>query len=161
MHLRGRRALRRTAGGTGLALLIPVLLLAGCGATNSDASAKTRLVSQANAICASALRSAASLKAPKSKSELVPFSERTSSIVSKLASELAGVKPPSSVRAAYDTFVKTVAGEARLLAQVVAALRTRSAARARQALQGLSASAVDEEAKGLGITECARTASAG
>lgn len=145
----------------GLALLAAVVLLSGCGSTKSSASTQAQFVSNANAICVAGLRSAARLKAPKSTAELLSFSERTSSIVSKLASELRGVRAPANDRAAYSGFVRSVAREARLLEEAVAALRARSAARARRALEGLSSNAANEQAKALGISDCARTVSPG
>ena len=107
------------------------------------------------------LRSAARLKAPKSTAELLSFSERTSSIVSKLSSELRGVTAPANDRAAYSRFVRSVAREARLLEEAVAALRVRSAARARRALEALSSNVANEQAQALGISDCARTVSPG
>jgi hypothetical protein len=142
-------------------MLAAVALLAGCGGTSSSAPTQARFAAHANAICVAGLHSAARLKAPKSKAELLSFSERTSSIVSKLASELGGVKAPANARAAYSRFVKSVAREARLLEDAVAGLRARNAARARRALQGLSSNAANQQAKALGLTDCARTVSPG
>jgi hypothetical protein len=159
--LRGYRGRRLNSGGSCLALLAAVALLSGCGGTKSSAPTQAQFVAQANAICVAGLRSAARLKAPKSTAQLLSFSERTSSIVSQLASELGGVKSPANARAAYSRFVKSVAREARLLEDAVAALRARSAARARRALEGLSSDAANKEAKALRITDCARTVSPG
>ena len=142
-------------------MLAAVTLLAGCGDSKGSVSTQARFVAHTNAICVAGLRSAALLKAPKSTAELLSFSERTSSIVSKLASELANVKAPANDRAEYSRFVKSVAREAQLLEDAVAALRARSAVRARRALEGLSSTGANEEAKSLGITECARTVSPG
>jgi len=142
-------------------MLLAVAVLAGCGATNKAASTQAHFVTRANTICVAGLRSAAHLKTPKSTAELLSFSERTSAIVSKLASELSGVRAPANDRAAYGRFVKSVAREARLLGDAVGALRARSAARARRALEGLSSNAANEQAKALGIADCARTVSPG
>jgi hypothetical protein len=144
-----------------LGILVSVLLVSGCGISNSSATTHAQFVSRANAVCAVALRNAARLKTPKAPAELLSFSERTNSIVSNLASELKGIKPPSNSRVVYNRFLTTVAHEARLLGEVVDALRAGSAARARAALQALNSNAVNEEAKTLGITECARTVTPG
>lgn len=160
-ELRGFSSHRRCRNGTHLALLAAVALLSGCSGTNSSASTQAQFAERANAICVAGLRSAARLKAPKSTAELLSFSERTSSIVSKLAGELGGVKAPAEDRAAYSRFVKSVAREARLLEDAVAALRARNALRARRALEGLSSNTANEEAKALGIADCARTVSPG
>lgn len=160
-NLRGSRGRRASTGGTCVAMLAAVTLLSSCGGTSGSASTQAQFIARANAICVAGLRSAARLNAPKSTSQLLTFSERTSSIVSKLASELRGVKAPSNARAAYTRFIKTVAQEARLLEDAVAALRARSAARARRALEGLSSNAANEQAKALGLTDCARTVSPG
>jgi hypothetical protein len=108
-----------------------------------------------------ALRSAARLKTPTSPGEVLAFSEQTTSIVSRLANELKGIRPPSNSRVAYNRFLTTVANETRLLGEVVEALRAGSAARARAALKGLNSNVVNEQAKTLGITECARTVTPG
>jgi hypothetical protein len=142
-------------------VLAAVLLLSGCGGAKSSAPTQAQFVARANAICAADLRSAAHLKSPRSAAELLPFSEHTSAIVSTLASELDGVTPPSSSRVAYTRFLKTLAREAHLLDEVVTGLRTRSALRARRALEGLNSNAVNQQAQALGIAECARTISSG
>jgi hypothetical protein len=142
-------------------MLAAVVLLSGCGRAKSSAPTQAQFVARANAICAAGLRSAAHLKSPKSTAELLPFSEQTSSIVSKLASDLDGVTPPSRSRVSYARFLRTLAREARLLDEVVTGLRAHSALRARRALEGLSSDAVNEQAKALGIAVCARTVSSG
>ena len=134
-----------------------MLLICSCGGSNSAAPAQAQFASQANAICAVALRSAARLKTPKSAAELLPFSEQASSIVSKVVRELKGVTPPPDSRLAYNGFLMASAHEARMLGELVQALRAGSTGRARSALQALNSNAVNEEAKALGITECART----
>jgi len=146
---------------TGLGILVCVLLICSCGGSHSAAPTQAQFASQANAVCAVALRSAARLKTPKSAAELLPFSERASSIVSKVVSELKGVTPPPNSRVAYNRFLMTSAHEARILGELVHALRVASPARARVALQALKSNAVNEEAKALGITECARTVTPG
>jgi hypothetical protein len=108
-----------------------------------------------------ALRSAAGVKIPKSAAELLPFFERAGSIVSKLVSELKAVTPPSSSRVAYRRFLTTAAHEAQMIHQVTQALRVGDAAEARAAIQALSSDAVNEDAKALGVTECARTVARG
>lgn len=158
----GRSSRRRPSGGLSrLALLVAAVLLVGCGSAKSSDSTRAQFVAHANAICVAGLRSAARLKAPKSTAGLLSFSERTSSIVSKLARELGAVRAPANDRPAYSRFVKSVAREARLLEEAVAALRARSAARARRALEGLSSNAANEEAKALGVADCARSVSPG
>jgi hypothetical protein len=156
-------ASRRASGRAGVAIVVAALLLSSCGSSKSPSSSPTQaqFASRANAICVAGLRSAARLTAPKSTAELLSFSERTSSIVSKLASELGGVEAPPNDRAAYSRFVTSVAREARLLEDAVAALRARSAVRARRALEGLSSDGANEQAKALGIEDCARTVSPG
>jgi hypothetical protein len=146
---------------TGLGVLVSALLICSCGGSNSPAPTKARFVSRANAICAVGLRSAARLKTPRSPAELLLFSERASSIVSKAASELKNLNPPSSSRVAYERFLTTLADEARLNGDVVAALRAGNAARARAALKALNSNSVNEEARALGLTECARTVTPG
>ncbi len=144
-------------------MVVAALLLSSCGSSNSSGSTSTQaqFATRANAICVAGLRSAARLQAPKSTAELLSFSEQTSAIVSRLASELGDVKAPANDRTAYSRFVKSVAREAKLLEDAVAALRARSAARARRALEGLSSTGADEQAKALGIADCARTVSPG
>ena len=144
-------------------MVVAALLLSSCGSSKSPNSTSTQaqFVTHANAICIAGLRSAARLQAPKSTAELLSFSERTSSIVSRLASELASVQAPANDRAEYSRFVKSVAREAQLLEDAVAALRARSAVRARRALEGLSSTGANEDAKALGITDCARTVTPG
>jgi hypothetical protein len=146
---------------TRLGIFLSVLLISGCGGSNSSGPTQAQFVSRANAACAVALRSAARLKTPTSPAELLVFSEQTTSIVSRVANELEGIRPPSSARIAYNRFLTTVAGETRLLGEVVEALRAGSAARARAALKGLNSNVVNDEAKALGITECARTVTRG
>jgi hypothetical protein len=53
------------------------------------------------------------------------------------------------------------AREARMIGELAQALRAGSAARARATLQAFNSNAVNEEAKALGITECARTITPG
>ena len=144
-----------------LAMLAASVPLASCGASKSSAPTQAQFAAHANAICVAGLRSAARLKAPQSTAELLSFSEHTSSIVAKLAHELSGVQAPPSIRARYSRFVKSVAREAQLLEQTVAGLRARNAVRAREALEGLSSNTAKEEAKALGISDCARTVSPG
>jgi hypothetical protein len=108
-----------------------------------------------------ALRSAAGVKVPKSAAELLPFFERASSIVSKLVSELKAVTPPSSLRVTYRRFLTAAAHEAQTLHEVTQALRVGNAAGARAGIQALSSDAVNEDAKSLGVTECARTVARG
>jgi len=144
-----------------VATLAACALLAGCGSAGKPAPTQAQFAAHANAICVAGLRSAARLKTPKSTGELLSFSEQTSSIVSKLAHELSGVQPPAGARARYNRFVESVAREAQLLEQAVAGLRARNAVRARQALEALSSNTGKEEAKALGITDCARTVSPG
>jgi hypothetical protein len=143
------------------ATLAACALLAGCGSTSKPAPTQAQFAAHANAICVAGLRSAARLKAPNSTAELLSFSEQTSAIVSKLAHELSGVQAPANVRTRYSRFVKTVAREAQLLEEAVAGLRARNAVRAREALEALSSDTGKEEAKALGITDCARTVSPG
>jgi hypothetical protein len=152
---------RLSPAGTCLAMLTACALLAGCGGASNPAPTQAQFAAHANAICVASLRSAARLKAPKSTAELLSFSEQTSAIVSKLAHELNGVQAPASAQARYSHFVKSVAREAQLLEQAVAGLRARNAVRARDALEALSSNAGKEEAKALGITDCARTVSPG
>jgi hypothetical protein len=142
---------------TRLGMLVSVLLTCSCGGSSSAAPTQAQFASRADALCASALRSAGRLKTPRSAAELLPFSERASSIVSKLASELKGVTPPPNSRVAYDRFLMAAAREARMLGELGQALRVGRSARARAALQALNSNAVNEEAKALGITECAGT----
>lgn len=144
-----------------LATLAACALLAGCGSTGSSAPTQAQFAARANAICVAGLRSAARLKAPKSTAELLSFSEQTSAIVSKLAHELSDVQAPTSAQARYSQFIKSVAREAKLLEDAVAGLRARDAVRARKALEGLSSNGANEEAKALGIADCARTVSPG
>ncbi len=143
------------------ATLAACALLAGCGSAGSPAPTQAQFAAHANAICVGGLRSAARLKPPKSTAELLSFSEQTSAIVSKLAHELNGVQAPTSARPGYSRFVKSVAREAQLLEEAVAGLRARNAVRARDALEALSSNTGKEEAKALGITDCARTVSPG
>lgn len=138
-----------------------VVLVCGCGGSTGTGPTQAEFVTRANAFCAVALRSAASVKTPKSAAGLLPFSERASSIVSKLVSELKAVTPPSSSRVAYSRFLTTSAHEAQMLGELEQALRVGSTARARTALQALNSDAVNEEAKALGLTECARTVTRG
>lgn len=133
------------------------LLVCGCGGSTGMGPTKGEFVTRANAFCAVTLRSAASIKAPKSAGELLPFSERASSIVSKLVSELKAVTPPSNLRVAYSRFLATSSHEAQILNELEQALRVGSTARAHTALQALNSDAANEEAKALGLTECART----
>lgn len=142
-------------------MLAALALLAGCGSSKSSAPTQAQFAAHANAICVAGLRSAARLKAPKSTAELLSFSEQTSAIVSKLAHDLGGVQAPTNARARYSRFVKSVAREAQLLEEAVAGLRARDAVRARQALEALSSNTGNEQAKALGITDCARTVSPG
>ncbi len=142
---------------TGLGIVILALVISSCGGSSSAAPTQAQFASRADALCAGALRSAGRLKTPKSAAELLPFSERASAIVSKLTSQLKGVTPPPKSRVAYNRFLIAAAREARTLGELVQALRAGSTARARAALQALNSNAVNEEAKALGITECART----
>jgi hypothetical protein len=144
-----------------LAILAACALLAGCGSTSSSSPTQAQFAAHANSICVAGLRRAARLKAPTSTAQLLSFSEQTSAIVSKLAHELYAVQAPASARARYSHFVKSVAREAELLEQAVAGLRARDAVRARQALESLSSNRGKEEAKALGISDCARTVSPG
>jgi hypothetical protein len=143
-------------------MLVSTLLVCGCGGSTGTGATQAEFVTRANAFCAVALRSAASVKTPKSAAELLPFSERASSIVSKLVSELKAVTPPSNSRAAYSRFLATSSHEAQMLGELEQALRVGSTTRAHAALQALnSGDAVNEEAKALGLTECARTVTRG
>lgn len=146
---------------TGLGMLVSVLLICSCGRSNSAAPTQAQFASQANAVCAVALRSAARLKTPKSVTELLLFSERAGSIVSKVVGELKGVTPPPNSRVAYNRFLMVSAHEARILGELAHALRIASPARTRVALQALKSNAVNEAAKALGIKECARTVTPG
>jgi hypothetical protein len=140
---------------------VSVLLICECGGSSGAGPTQAEFVTRANAVCAVALRSAASVKIPKSATELLPFFERASSIVSKLVSELKAVTPPSSSRVAYRRFLTAAAHEAQTLHEVIQALRLGNAAGARAGIQALSSDAVNEDAKSLGITECARTVARG
>jgi hypothetical protein len=146
---------------TGLGMLACVLLICSCGASNSAGPTRAQFVSRANAVCAAALTSAGRLNTPKSAAELLHFSERASSIVSKVVSELKGVMAPPDLRVAYNTFLTASAHELRMLGELVQALRAGNAARAHTTLQAFSSNTVNEQAKALGITECARTVTPG
>ncbi|HTC73067.1 MAG TPA: hypothetical protein VK655_09275 [Solirubrobacteraceae bacterium] len=159
--LRSTVGRRLSPAGTCLAMLAACALLAGCGSAGNPAPTQAQFAAHANAICVAGLRSATRLKAPKSTAELLSFSEQTSAIVARLAHELHGVQAPTSAQAHYNHFVKSVAREAQLLEDAVAGLRARNAVRARQALEALSSNAANEEAKALGISDCARTVSPG
>lgn len=146
----------------GLGMLVSTLLVCGCGGSTGAGPTQAEFVTRANAFCTVALRSAASVKTPKSAAELLSFSEQASAIVSKLVSELKAVTPPSNSRVAYSRFLTTSAHEARMLGELEQALRVGSTARAHAALQALnSGNAVNEEAMALGLTECARTVTQG
>jgi hypothetical protein len=160
-ELRGRVGSCRSRTGTCVAMLATLALLAGCGSSGDSAPTQAQFAAHANAICVAGLRSAALLKEPKSTAQLLSFSEKTSAIVSRLAHELSGVQAPASAKARYSRFVKSVAREAQLLEEAVAGLRARDAERARKALESLSSNAAKEEAKALGISDCARTVSPG
>ncbi len=160
-NLRTNHGRRRGRTATCLATLAACALLAGCGSSSSNAPTQAEFAAHANAICVAGLRSAARLQAPKSTAELLSFSEQTSAIVSRLAHELSAVQAPANARADYSRFVKSVAHEAQLLEEAVAGLRAHDAARARKALEALSANGAKEEAKALGISDCARTVSPG
>jgi hypothetical protein len=159
--LRSNRGPRRGRTATCVAVLATVALLAGCGSSSDNAPTQAQFAAHANAICVAGLRSAARLKAPKSTAELLSFSEQTSAIVSRLGHELSGVQAPTGAQARYNRFVKSVAHEAQLLEEAVAGLRAHDAVRARKALEALSANGAKEEAKALGIADCARTVSSG
>jgi hypothetical protein len=116
-----------------------------------------QFVSQANAICANALRSGQRLSRPKSRSELLPFLQGARSIVARVTSELKDVKAPSDARGAYDRFLATTAHEARLLGEFSQALRAADAPRERVAVHALNSNSANEQAQALGLTECART----
>jgi hypothetical protein len=160
-ELRGGAGSCLSRTGTCIAMLASLALLAGCGSSNSSTPTQAQFAAHANAICVAGLRSAARLKEPKSTAELLSFSEKTSAIVSRLAHELSGVQAPTSAQARYSRFVKSVAREAQLLEDAVAGLRARDAERARKALESLSSNGAKEEAKALGISDCARTVSPG
>jgi hypothetical protein len=159
--LRGGVGGRLSRTATRVATLATLALLTGCGSSNSSSPTQAQFAIHANAICVAGLRSAARLKAPKSTAQLLAFSEQTSAIVSRLAHELSGVQAPTHARARYSQFVRSVAREAKLLEEAVAGLRAHDAVRARQALESLSSTGAKEEAKALGISDCARTVSPG
>ncbi len=138
-----------------LLLLAPTVLLSGCGGA-SPTPTQAQFASRANAICAAALRNAARVKAPRTAAEVLPTLEQASSIVSKTAGELQAVKPPASQETAFHRFLATIGHETQLLGAAVDGLRNHNTTQADRALQGLNFNYVNEQAKALGLSECAR-----
>ncbi len=140
-----------------LVSIASVLLICGCGGSATSGPTHVQFVSQANAICAKALRSGQRLSRPKSRAELLPVLEDARSIVARATTELKGVKAPSDARSAYDRFLATIAHEVRLLDELTQALRSKNVPRERVAAQALNSNSANEQAQALGLTECART----
>jgi hypothetical protein len=131
--------------------------IVGCGGSATSAPTHVQFMSQANAICAEALRSGERLNRPKSRPELLHVLKEARSLIARVTSELERVTAPSDVRAAYDRFLATTAHEVRSLDELTQALRAKNGSQERVALQALNSNSANEQAHALGLTECART----
>jgi hypothetical protein len=144
-------------------LALPVALafaaaIGGCGGSSNGVS-DAQFKAKANSVCAAALRRAAHLATPTSRTGLAFYFQEASSIAGTLIGELGKVKPPAGSRSKYERLVSIGGEEAHRIASVASALRTHDDARARAALQSLQSNRYNEQARALGLTECARSIS--
>jgi hypothetical protein len=142
-----------------VAIFLCAATLSACGSSGTSTTAtRAEFVARANAICASSEKKASQLKAPTSAANLLPFAEQARSIVDELLTQLEGVTPPSGSRAAYGRFLATAGRETQEIGRLVTALHSHDVNGAKAALGALNSNASNAEAKALGLTECARTA---
>ncbi len=91
------------------------LILAGCGGgggtassggEGSQAASGGDFIARANAICRDTQKAGASIKAPKTNGELVPFFDRALALGQGEVAKLSALHPPSDRAAAFQTWLR-------------------------------------------------------
>ncbi len=131
------------------------------GASGSAPLSQDEFVSQANAVCKEANDQVAALKAPSATSSVqdqIPTLEQNIAIGNDLYTKLSAITPPSDLQAKYATYLSEGKGQIALANQVLDAAKANDTAKIQQiaAKANASTARANEEAKALGLTECAK-----
>jgi hypothetical protein len=143
------------------AAIIGTCVCAGCGHVARPGITRSAFAARADRICARALKAAGRLGAPDSREQSLTFTEAASAIVDRTVNELSQVKAPASELPAYSRFIQDTRHEATMLRELVAALKTGDSLLARTKTQDLRSDVANDEARALGLKECARAVNPG
>jgi hypothetical protein len=149
-------------GGTiGLAWLAGVcLLLGGCGG-KSDRLSRAEFVSRANAACKRANERLQRLTPARTFRALIPTADRLRAIGDDLHGRLRSLKPPADRQKQFARFLRDLQAGLDRFSALRAAAQRRDRAGAQRVLNEIAANPSGQDAKDLGLTECARSAPAG
>jgi hypothetical protein len=141
-------------------LLACAVIVSACGGSRSPEKAeRSRLVARANAICRSAITASSDLdQSLASLAQVVAFVKEAEPIFNRLVSELKRLNPPPNMRREYQSLVSTAQASTVALSKLPEAISRKNEREALTALTTLKSNKFAEEAKMLGIEECAGSA---
>jgi hypothetical protein len=136
------------------------LLLGGCGGSSGRLS-RADFVSKANAACKRANDRLQTLTPARSFEALAPAADQLRAIGDDLYSGLRSLRPPAGSQKKFDAFLRDLRSGVDRFSELKASAQRGDRATAQQMLNEIAANPSGQEAKDLGLTECAKNASAG
>lgn len=131
------------------------------GAAGAAPLSQDEFVSQANAACADANQQVEALTAPADSDpieSLTPFLEKEITIANELLAKLSAITPPENLQSDYDQFLATGKSQIATAQDAADAAKSGDTEAVQAAVQKLGSNKDDQQAKALGLTECAKDA---
>jgi hypothetical protein len=129
------------------------------GASGASGTALTQdeFVSQANAICADANSQVEALAAPTNDVQgLGDYAATIVKISAPLIDQMAAIVPPADLQAQFDDYVQSIRDSSDTAQKLADAAKAGDTAQVNSLVAQLQKDNNDDEAKALGLTECAK-----
>jgi len=145
----------------GIALVASAALIgvAGCGGGGSSSA---DFASKADAICKDATDKGNALTQPTSTADLKPFLDKSVPIYEDAINQIKGLTPPDSDKTGYDAWVKTLDAQLANIKQAQSQVGSDPNAAVATVKSGAALNTkADQQARSIGLTECAKNGSGG